>query len=100
MEKLQNIKNLLLVNITFQSIQDSFGNSIQYTYQVEDYVPRVTKISYGENAAFSIDFQYKLRQNPTEAYRNGLKFITKYILSSVESNSTYDGVFRKYILTQ
>lgn len=97
--KIAKYKELITGQYYISSIQDSFGNSIQYTYQVEDYVPRVTKISYGENAAFSIDFQYKLRQNPTEAYRNGLKFITKYILSSVESNSTYDGVFRKYILT-
>lgn len=97
--KIAKYKELITGQYYISSLQDSFGNTIQYTYQVEDYVPRVTKISYGENTAFSIDFQYKLRQNPTEAYRNGLKFITKYILSSVESNSTYDGVFRKYILT-
>ncbi|MDR6405866.1 MULTISPECIES: SpvB/TcaC N-terminal domain-containing protein [Chryseobacterium] len=98
--KVAKYKELISGQYYISLFQDSSENIIKYTYQVENSVPRITKISYGgANDPFNINFEYKSRKTPTEAYRNGVKFINNYVLSSVYSSSIYDGIFRKYILT-
>jgi RHS repeat-associated protein len=98
--KIAKYKELTPGQYYISSFQDAFDNTINYYYHVENYVARVYKISYGGTTEpFSIDFEYKLRKTPTEAYRNGLKFLNQYILSNITSNSSYDQLFRKYILT-
>lgn len=98
--KVAKYKELTPGQFYISVFQDAFNNTINYTYQVENYVARVTKISYGGTGdPFSINFEYKLRKTQTEAYRNGIKYINKYVVSNVYSHSTYDGVFRKYLLS-
>lgn len=78
---------------------DSFNNEINYSYQIENNVPRITSVTYGGiSSTFSISFDYKNRTTPTEAFRNGVRYTSKSVLSSVTSNSTFDGVYRKYTL--
>ncbi|GAB0155672.1 hypothetical protein CHRYSEOSP005_09340 [Chryseobacterium sp. Alg-005] len=98
--KIAKYKELAPGQYYISVFQDSFENIINYTYQVENNVPRITKISYGgANNPFSINFEYKLRKTPSIAYRNGVKFTNNYVLSNVYSNSTTSGLFRKYTLT-
>ncbi|MGG5209254.1 RHS repeat-associated core domain-containing protein [Chryseobacterium sp. MIQD13] len=100
--KIAKYKELTPGQFYISVFQDAFNNTINYTYQVENYVAKITKISYGSTGSadpFSINFEYKLRKAQTEAYRNGVKFINKYILSNIYSSSTADGIFRKYTLT-
>lgn len=97
--KIAKFKELVSGQYYISEFQDAAGNKILYTYSIDNYVPRITKISYGEGEAFSVNFEYKQRSFQTEAYRDGIKFINKFVLSNINSSSTYDGVFRKYILT-
>lgn len=97
--KVAKYKELTPGQFYISVFQDAFNNTINYTYQVDNYVARITKISYGGTGdPFSINFEYKLRKAQTEAYRNGIKYINKYVVSNIYSHSTYDGIFRKYIL--
>lgn len=97
--KIAKYKELVSGQYYISTMQDSFGNTISYTYLVDNYVPRISKITYGAGSPpFSINFLYKLRKTPNEVFRNGIKFINKYILSNVYSSSTKDGILRKYIL--
>ncbi|MCX8532158.1 RHS repeat-associated core domain-containing protein [Chryseobacterium luquanense] len=97
--KIAKYKELTTGQYYISLFQDSYGNAIQYTYQVDNFVPKVTKISYGEGNSFNINFEYKTRQTPTEAYRNGIKFVNKHVLERISSSSTNNGLFRKYVLT-
>ncbi len=94
--KIAKYKELTTGDFYISDFEDSFGNSIHYTYETENNVPKITKISYGDGNPFSIVFQYKTRHTPTIAYRNGIKFINNYVLDNIYSTSTFDGVFRKY----
>lgn len=97
--KIAKYKELVSGQNYISKFIDSFNNEINYSYQIENNVPRITSILYGDNgSAFSINFEYKLRSTPTEAFRNGVKYTSKNVLASVTSNSSYDGVYRKYSL--
>lgn len=97
--KIAKYKELVSGQYYISKFIDSYNNEINYNYTIEDNTPRITSVTYGEsNNPFSITFEYKLRTTPTEAYRNGIKFVSKYVLASITSNSTYDGVYRKYSL--
>lgn len=84
-------------------IIDSFNNEIHYSYEIENNVPRITKISYGGNSIstdkFYIDFVYKLRKKNIEIFRNGVSYTNSKVLSEVSSGSVYTSLFRKYNLT-
>lgn len=84
-------------------IIDSFNNEIHYTYQVENNVPMVTKISYGGTSVstdkFYIDFVYKSREKNIVIFRNGVSYTNSKVLSEVSSGSSYTSLFRKYNLT-
>jgi len=98
--KIAKYKELVSGQNYISKFIDSFNNEINYNYQIENNVPRITSVAYGgSNNPFIINFEYKLRSTPTEAYRNGVKSTSKYVLASVTSNSSYDGVYRKYSLT-
>lgn len=97
--KIAKYKELVSGQNYISKIIDSFNNEINYSYQIENNVPRITSVNYGgSNNPFNINFEYKLRSTPTEAYRNGIKYTSKYVLSSVTSNSSFDGIYRKYSL--
>lgn len=97
--KIAKYKELVSGQYYISKFIDSYNNEINYNYTVEDNTPRITSVTYGgSNNPFSITFEYKLRTTPTEAYRNGIKFLSKYVLASITANSTYDGVYRKYSL--
>ncbi|WP_312751093.1 RHS repeat-associated core domain-containing protein [Epilithonimonas hominis] len=98
--KIAKYKELVSGQNYISKFIDSFNNEINYSYQIENNVPRITSVTYGgSNNPFTINFEYKLRSTPTEAYRNEIKYTSKYVLSSVTSNSSYDGIYRKYSLT-
>ncbi|WP_027383288.1 RHS repeat-associated core domain-containing protein [Epilithonimonas caeni] len=97
--RIAKYKELVTGQYYIASMLDPFDNEIKYSYQTDNYVPRITKISYGgTNSPLSINFEYKSRQTSSIGFRNGVKFINSIILSSVYSSSTYDGIFRKYSL--
>ncbi|MFC4686125.1 RHS repeat-associated core domain-containing protein [Epilithonimonas pallida] len=97
--RIAKYKELVTGQYYITSMLDPFDNEIKYSYQTDNYVPRITKISYGgTNSPLSINFEYKSRQTSSIGFRNGVKFINSIILSTVYSSSTYDGVFRKYSL--
>lgn len=82
---------------------DSFNNEIHYTYQIENNVPNITKISYGgtsvTNDKFYIDFLYTARKKNIQIFRNGITYINTKVLSEVSSGSSYTSLFRKYNFT-
>lgn len=82
---------------------DSFNNEIHYTYQIENNVPNITKISYGgtsvTNDKFYINFLYTARKKNIQIFRNGITYVNTKVLSEVSSGSSYSSLFRKYNFT-
>lgn len=82
---------------------DPQGNYIDYTYFTENYVTRITKITWGKNINSSsvyennIEFYYKDRLRSEYSYIRGTEISSKKILSyiTVRTGST---LFRTYTL--
>ena len=66
--KIAKYKELVSGQNYISKIIDSFNNEINYSYQIENNVPRITSVNYGgSNNPFNINFEYKLRSTPTES---------------------------------
>lgn len=81
---------------------DPIGNEIHYFYDVSANSPRLVRASYGgtDNLTdkFYINFNYITRKSAIKIYRNGVEFINDKILKTVETGSSYTGIYRKYSL--
>lgn len=81
---------------------DALGNEIHYDYTVNVGVPYIKSISYGgtntNSDTYKIEFSFETRTYPIKSYKNGNEFINNKILSQVIVSSTYDGIYRKYLL--
>lgn len=105
--KIANYIELVSGQHYISKLVDALGNEIHYSYIVTNYVPVLTKISYGgtsvSNDKFFVNFNYGNRLVPIKSYRNGLQYISSKILNNITITSTYltanSGLFRKYILT-
>ncbi|MDQ1858423.1 RHS repeat-associated core domain-containing protein [Chryseobacterium sp. WLY505] len=101
--KVAKYKELINGQFYISSFTDSFNNEIHYSYQTENNVPVITKISYGgtssANDKFYINFTYKARQKNIKIFRKGISYITSKVLSEVITGSTYTPLYRKYIFT-
>ncbi|MGA9211713.1 RHS repeat-associated core domain-containing protein [Kaistella sp.] len=79
---------------------DAFDNEIHYTYESENNIPRIVKISYGgtniRNDKFYVNFIYKTREKNLQIYRNGIPYINTKVLSQIVSGSTYTQIYRTY----
>lgn len=101
--KIAKYKDLGFGQYYISTIIDAFNNEIHYTYQIENNVPRVTKISYGgtstANDLYYINFLYKNREKSITIYRNNTAFINSKILYEINTGSTTLNIYRKYALT-
>ena len=60
--RIAKYKELVTGQYYISSMLDSFENEIKYTYQTDNFVPRITKISYGGTGyPISINFEYMSR---------------------------------------
>lgn len=101
--RIAKYKELVTGQYYISTFIDAFDNEIHYSYQVENNVPVITKISYGgtsvANDKFYINFLYKARKKNIQIFRNGNTFINTKVLDEINSGSTYNALYRKYNLT-
>ncbi|NML72095.1 hypothetical protein HHL23_20210 [Chryseobacterium sp. RP-3-3] len=101
--KIAKYKELVTGQFYISSLIDSFNNEVHYSYQVENNVPLVTKVSYGGNSPvndkFYVNFIYKARQKNIEIFRKGISYITSKVLSEINTGSSYNPLYRKYTLS-
>lgn len=101
--KIARYKELVTGQFYISSFTDSFNNEIHYSYQAENNVPVVTKISYGGtssiNDKFYINFTYKARQRNIQIFRKGISYVTSKVLSEISTGSSYTPIYRKYSLS-
>ncbi len=101
--KIARYKELVTGQFYISSFTDSFNNEVHYSYQAENNVPVVTKISYGgtssANDKFYINFTYKARQRNIQVFRKGVSYVTSKVLSEISIGSLYTPLYRKYTLS-
>ena len=84
---------------------DSLNNEIHYSYQVENNIPYIIKISYGgtapANDKFDINFLYKARNKNIQIFRNGIAYTNSKVLYEIHSGTSYNSpsLYRKYTLS-
>jgi len=84
---------------------DPFNNEIHYSYQIENNIPNIIKISYGgtipANDKFDINFLYKARKKNIQIFRNGVAYTSSKVLYEINSGTSYisPSLYRKYILS-
>ncbi|WP_435522774.1 SpvB/TcaC N-terminal domain-containing protein [Chryseobacterium indoltheticum] len=91
--KIAKYKELVTGQFYISTFIDPFNHEIHYTYQVDNKVPVLTKVSYGgsnvTNDKFYVNFIYKARNKNIQIYRKGESFITTKIISEINVGSTY-----------
>ncbi|WP_259838719.1 RHS repeat-associated core domain-containing protein [Chryseobacterium herbae] len=103
--KIAKYKELVSGQHYISVLIDSFNNEVHYSYQVENNIPNIIKISYGgttpANDKFDINFLYKARKKNIQIFRNGIAYTSSKILYEINSGTTYTSpsLYRKYILS-
>ncbi|WP_185113851.1 RHS repeat-associated core domain-containing protein [Chryseobacterium indologenes] len=103
--KIAKYKELISGQHYISVFSDAFSNEIHYTYQVENNIPNIIKISYGgtapSNDKFDINFLYKARKKNIQVYRNGIAYTNSKVLYEINSGTTYTSpsLYRKYTLS-
>ncbi|MFC3755342.1 RHS repeat-associated core domain-containing protein [Chryseobacterium tructae] len=101
--KIAKYKELISQQFYISTITDAFNNEIHYSYQVENNVPVVTKISYGGNDIGSdkyfVNFLYKARKRNIQIFRKGISYLTNKVLYEINTSSSDVAVYRKYSLS-
>ena len=86
------------------TIQDSFGNKIFYSYTISSNanVVYLSTIKYGgptkNLSPFTILFEYDHRTYPRKIFRNGIEITNNKYLKEIKVSSTTLGVHRRYLL--
>lgn len=104
--KIAKYKELLPGQHYISVLIDALNNEVHYTYTVENNVPYITAISYGNTSLatdrFKILFNYINRVVATKTYRNGTEFKNTKVLHEILVASsllnTNGGIYRKYTL--
>lgn len=101
--KIAKYKELVSQQFYISTIVDAFNNEIHYSYQVENNVPVITKISYGgSNAAddkYFVNFLYKARKRNIQIFRKGVSYLTNKVLYEINTGSSNVLLYRKYVLS-
>ena len=103
--KIAKYKELVSGQHYISVLIDSFNHEIHYSYQVENNIPNITKISYGgtapANDKFEINFLYKARNKNIQIFRNGIAYTSSKVLSEINSATSYTtpSLYRKYTLS-
>ena len=103
--KIARYKELIPGQHYISILIDSFNNEIHYSYQIENNIPGISKISYGgtspANDKFEINFIYKARNKNIQIFRNGVAYTSSKVLSEINSSTSYTSpsLYRKYTLT-
>lgn len=103
--KIAKYKELISGQHYISVFTDAFSNEIHYTYQIENNIPNIIKISYGgtapSNDKFNINFLYKARKKNIQVYRNGTAYTNSKVLYEINSGTTYTSpsLYRKYTLS-
>ncbi len=101
--KIGKYKQLVYGQHYISAISDALGHETHYEYSVTSNVPYIKSISYGgasvSTDTYKIEFTFKNRTYPAKMYRNGLEYLNDKILSQIIVSSSYDGIYRKYLLT-
>jgi len=98
--KIAKYKELVENQYYISTFIDAFNNEIHYSYQTENRVPVITKVSYGgtsvNNDPYFINFIYKPRNKDIQIFRKGIPYITSKVLSEINSGSSSVPLYRKY----
>lgn len=101
--KIAKYKELVSQQFYISTIVDAFNNEIHYSYQVENNVPVITKISYGgSNPAddkYFVNFLYKARKRNIQIFRKGVSYLTNKVLYEINTGSSSVPLYRKYVLS-
>lgn len=98
--RIAKYKELVTGQYYISTMIDAQNNEIHYSYDVADFVPVLTKISYGGTSVstdkFYVNFLYKTRKYPIKIFRNEIEYINSKVLHEIRTGSVYNNLYRKY----